>query len=367
MHIPIRIDGRTASLRKSYTSPDLKSNTVLVSDPWEYVSLWLRRKNQSDALFYWEQGQAFFAAFQSLPTISAPLPGYYAILNATKALLTVRGAPGLSSHGVHGKAKKTQRGRPSLCNELIFIQSSGVLPRLLETLGHGSPTAYLTGTAHCIYCKSQTQGSGKIIGSYNLKDLLYNLVFIHRAYNLTFRSSRELFIPIKSSVFVRKEDSHEAWFEAEIDPKYANIINARTIPDGFERDKSKVDSCVIRSKQRFTWTNGDASDIGRLIKKHGAIRKTTSYIYGPMRLWYFKKKSNSDEVLDLPSMGIIFAAMHRLSELARYDPLTLQKHFNSSHNWLLTEFIDMSVRQFVDEISAELTGQEFMVPGIATR
>jgi hypothetical protein len=33
-------------------------------------------------------------------------------------------------------------------------------------------------------------------------------------------------------------------------------------------------------------------------------------------------------------------------------------------NWLLTEFIRMSPTQFLDEISSELTGQQFMLPNV---
>jgi hypothetical protein len=58
-----------------------------------------------------------------------------------------------------------------------------------------------------------------------------------------------------------------------------------------------------------------------------------------------------------------FAAMHRLSELARYEPMKLSKHFEGQHNWLLSEFIARSPVQVLDEISAEITGQDFIVPG----
>jgi len=37
------------------------------------------------------------------------------------------------------------------------------------------------------------------------------------------------------------------------------------------------------------------------------------------------------------------------------------------HNWLITEFIEAAPPQFIDEVSAEMTGEEFMVPGRASR
>jgi hypothetical protein len=56
--------------------------------------------------------------------------------------------------------------------------------------------------------------------------------------------------------------------------------------------------------------------------------------------------------------------MHRLSELSRYDPLSLRVHLDRQHNWLLSEFISVAPRQFIDEIASEITGCDFMVPGI---
>ena len=62
-------------------------------------------------------------------------------------------------------------------------------------------------------------------------------------------------------------------------------------------------------------------------------------------------------------MTITFAAMHKLSEMARYTPDKLARHFDCQHNWLLSEFITSAPNQFIDEISSELTGHEFMLPG----
>ena len=38
--------------------------------------------------------------------------------------------------------------------------------------------------------------------------------------------------------------------------------------------------------------------------------------------------------------------------------MLLAKHLDSQHNWLLTEFIETSIVQFIDQISSEITGQE---------
>jgi len=43
--------------------------------------------------------------------------------------------------------------------------------------------------------------------------------------------------------------------------------------------------------------------------------------------------------------------------------MKLARHFGGHHNWLLSEFVATARSQFVDEVSSEITGQEFMIPG----
>ena len=68
-------------------------------------------------------------------------------------------------------------------------------------------------------------------------------------------------------------------------------------------------------------------------------------------------------IIDKPSLVIMFAVMHRLSELSRYEPEKLFKHLNQQQNWLLSEFIEKSLHQFINEISTEITGNEFRTTG----
>ena len=56
--------------------------------------------------------------------------------------------------------------------------------------------------------------------------------------------------------------------------------------------------------------------------------------------------------------------MHRLSEICRYQPLQLKSLLEGQKNWLLSEFIQMSPIQFIDEIASEMTGYQFLVPNV---
>lgn len=58
--------------------------------------------------------------------------------------------------------------------------------------------------------------------------------------------------------------------------------------------------------------------------------------------------------------------MHRLSEMCRYDPKTLEKHLENSYGWLLSEFITKSMYQFINMISSEITEDDFRITGFRT-
>ena len=55
---------------------------------------------------------------------------------------------------------------------------------------------------------------------------------------------------------------------------------------------------------------------------------------------YLKKSLANNTLSERHSLSIIFAVVHRLSELSRYDPNGLDRHLCGSANWLLTEFIE---------------------------
>ena len=145
----------------------------------------LHRNHKDRALFFWQQAKHFLNASEQLPKTSSPLTAYYCFLNATKCLLLVKGIHFAHYRGVTGN---THVGRTSLSNESICFEPKVVLAELCRYLGE----------------------------TYKLKHLLYNLPYIHLAYNLTFQPQQELFIPVSSPIFVRKQRSSEIWFCAEI-------------------------------------------------------------------------------------------------------------------------------------------------------
>lgn len=343
--VKLRIHGKAISVHKAAINPDFASRTVLVTDTWDYVDLWLKRRQKEQALFYWQQARDFYVASSQLPKTSSPLTAYYCFLNAAKTLLIVNGTKFSELHGLGGRSPDQKRAL--LQDEVIELEGSGVAPAL------------------CGYLKENLQP-----GPFSLKDILFNLVYIHRAYNLTFKSQSELFIPIASPEFVRKEGSSESWFCADInDPRYMNTFTLKKLSPSFERDIGAKKPFVVRKKKRFSWdskSGASQKNIEELKQYHRKLRKELFYIYGPNRLWYIKRTSGIKNLIDHSSLSLTLWAMHRLSELARYQPTILAKHFSSRHNWLLSEFIATAPYQFIDEISSEITGHEFMIPGRRT-
>ena len=81
-------------------------------------------------------------------------------------------------------------------------------------------------------------------------------------------------------------------------------------------------------------------------------------------MWYLKRNVDTDKIVNMYSPTITFAIMHRLSELSRYSPDRLQHILDSQMGWVVSEFIKLAPFQFIDEISAEITGKEIMPPMI---
>ncbi|MEZ5557989.1 MAG: YaaC family protein [Pseudomonadales bacterium] len=320
--------------------PNFASKTVLVTDTWDYVAMWLKRnKKGGDAYFYWQQAKSFFDASSSLPKESSPLTSYYCFLNATKAFLAAHGRHIPNMHG----AKGWSVGKAALSNEKVRFYQDGVLSELCRALGETS--------------------NGD---EYTLGALLYNLPYIHRAYSLTYTSAPELFTPISRPHYVRKSGSTEGWFSAVVtDTRYATGHTTNKLPITFERDEAKA-NFVIRRRSRFKWEQGKSkkeANLRRLRSYHRNVRKHVAYIHGPQTLWYIKRRDNVRDFIPRCPLTLTFAAMHRLSELCRYTPTRLARHFECGHNWLLSEFIATAPQQFMDEISSAITGQDFMIPG----
>lgn len=344
------------SLRKAQVEPNFTSKTVLTDSTWHYVELYLKRSNENkdkEALNYWNQAKNFFHATESLDLLSKPLTSYYCYLNATKALLTYKGINFDTKHGVSGERVKPQI---NLIHEMVYMHPQGVLSGLCNYLKEPIKTIRVPGR------------NKPLPESYALKDILYNLEFIHRSYNLTFANQTELFIPINEPRFVQDKTKKEGWLEVKLEPESSTMQEFSKITGfGIDRYYDQGDYYTLRLNKKFHWNaprnNPDQDSIKAFKKYYASHRKRFRYIYSTNNLWYIKRKNLKNGLIDRGTLPLIFAAMHRLSEMSRYDPNTLTKHLEKSYGWLLSEFITKSIHQFVDMISSEITGEDFRIPG----
>lgn len=334
----IRINKRKVYLHPSKTQPDFEAKPVLSGDPWKHVALWLKRQQNEEAVFYWEQAHQFYQATAQLPETSSPLTSYYCFLNATKALLEERGIDYGDRHGISGEKES---GNKSLKNEIVEFSSGGVFGGLCELLG-------------------ETVSEDE---SCSLYKILFHLPFVHRAFQLTYRTAPTLFIPLTVAKHVIKEGSREAWFYSELNEKYTNKATTRMLPDGFEKDEGVDNSFAARKKQRFEWEGEDDDSSMERLKTHNAsVRGHVFPIFADENRWYLKKQGEMSKGVDKSLLPLQLGAMHRLSELARYNPLSLSGHLELQHNWLLTEFLQVSPAQFIHHIACEITGRNLITP-----
>ena len=141
----------------------------------------------------------------------------------------------------------------------------------------------------------------------------------------------------------------------------------RRLPPSLISDVAKNDGRSIRSVATtavsgpVTSTPADITAVTALLR---LLRPDISYIAGSQTLWYAKAVVPGPTRLKRSPLTCTLLAMHRLSEICRYRPMELASFLTGQKNWLLTEFIRMSPQQFLDELAAELTGQQFMVPNV---
>jgi hypothetical protein len=342
----LRIGNRTTYLRKAIRTPDFNSERVLARDIFDFAELWLKR-NCQEALPYWEQARAYYVASGHLPAKSSPLTSYYCFLNAAKALLHVKKVKHSEYHGVTGSFEASKR---ALSNEIITFQGAGIISAL---------SAYL--------------GEEELCNKHTLTGVLSNLPFIHRAYRHTFTSHPELFIPLRNVVYRKHPTDNYVWVSADVEGRFADKRSMATLPKEFEHDKGFPDKFVIRTKKRIKWMGRGASkdDIegafARLHTLHSHARQHIVYISSAPDLWYLKRDVSGATRINRYGMTLIMSAMHRLSELSRYDPKGLSSYLDGRENWIITEFIELAPTQFIDELVCEMTSLECGLPGIRPR
>jgi hypothetical protein len=349
----IRMSDRRVRFARATKDPNFQERRVIASSPWEYVSLWLRKNKQGDAHVYWNQAKHFFDSAKELPAQSAPLPLYYCFLNATKALLETKGIAYSQYHGVTGLDLRSSQAnaRIRIDNEGLKIKGSGILPSLVAYFGETEATK-----------------------NYTLGEVISNLAFIHRAYSLSY-SKPELFLSLENPRYV-KAGPGQARFQADLPAEHTHGQTLNTLPADFQARELNEDEFeeatfesgfVLESVNTFAWSGArraSVADIQALCAFHRQLRLDLNYISGAKPYWYVKRNLAGYTRINRNNLTLIFMAMHRMSEIARYKPIELNRLLAGRRNWIIYEFIRVAQNQFIDEIAAEITGFEISPAGV---
>ena len=340
----LRINDRDVKPHKATLSPNLGARTVLTNSHWEYVTLWLRREHKKPAQFYWQQAQEFAQAADGMPPASSPLLLYYSFMNATKALLSAKSVPFDEHHGIRSHNMRGPSSKIALSNEGVRVLQRGIAPAL-----------------------SQYLGEAELRTNHSLEELLFNLPCIHRSFCLTYKNQKDLFIPLVDCQIKFDTDSGTAYFSAKLSNDFSGPIYMHRLPPSLAADPIANDGRTIKSIG-FAAVAGavvsSAADVAAVTGLLRTLRPDLSYIAGSQTLWYAKAIVPGPARLARSPLTCTLLAMHRLSEICRYRPIELASFLAGQKNWLLTEFIRMAPAQFLDELSAELTGQQFMIPNV---
>jgi len=200
-----------------------------------------------------------------------------------------------------------------------------------------------------------------------MEALLFNLPCIHRTFCLTYKNQKDLFIPLTDCRLEFNPATCVAYFCGRISKDFAGPESLRRLPPSLVTDLELNGGRSFKSIATVVLTSHEArtaverESVASLLRD---LRPDLNYIFGAQTLWYAKAVVPGPARLKRSPLTCTLLAMHRLSEICRYRPVELASFLNGQKNWLLTEFIRMSPRQFLDEISAELTGQQFMLPNV---
>ena len=379
--IPYQYKNKSLCLKKSFTTPNFKSNTILTDDVFTYIEFFfsshkkaMKYRNPSSKSkygdekkyhysFYWKQATTFYQAAKTLPISSMPLLSYYSMLNAAKAFLSFKYEyieDFVEDFGMHGLFEAADLLEQDLNTIAVGRKNKGVYPLFGKTIETDFDIIWPSGKHNTI----------------TLRKLLYNLAYIHRAYITTYNtprgaSSQELFIPLVTgrAPYYHKGNDSNLYLMFDVDREFFSAT-AASMPTAFLSSISS--KFVVSEKNNFTLRskvgakrNTTESLSAEFKELNDTLRSDFQYIRSNDRLWYLKRTAMaSSDVINMNSMLITMAAMHRISEIVRYKPEQLEHLINSKENWLVHEFITLALDQFIDEIAAQITGQDIMGTGI---
>ncbi|MBB5366170.1 YaaC family protein [Deinococcus humi] len=340
----IKHNDRDLRISKSILDAHFSNRTVLTNSSWAFVSLWLKRNCKgTNAEFYWQQAKEFSDAAVGLPIDSAPLLQYYSYLNAAKALLSSKQVSFDQMHGV--VLRKLPVNTNHISNIGVKIMLHGVLPALSTYLGETESNRF-----------------------HSLKDIFFNIPYVHRTYCLTHRNQKDMYIPLNDCHYSYDDVARQVRFRANLSKDFIGQKYRKRLPASLEVAPDDATGSTIQSVAFVNASSHRLSpaELDSVSALNRSVRHDVDYIAGNQTLWYAKGVVQGPPRLNRTPLVLSLAAMHRISEICRYNPIQLNALMSGQKNWLINEFIQMSPAQFMDQISTEITGYQFLLPNVRT-
>ena len=364
----LRLNNRSLWMMRPYTNADYSQIVILTKSVFNFVEAWILKEVASGRLtdkkplHYWHQAKHYYEVGTDLRSEVKPLMNYYCCLNTVKCLLSVLGQDVRNiKHGVSWEKSQNI----NLDDQKIKFLGVGALKGLRTIIG---------------------KDDGE--HTFSLKTLLYNLVVVHRAYVYTFDNEPEIFIPIKSLKFYYRGSTDKITIAFDLKKDIELSVLKTNIPSCFQfttkstSDWVKVrdlaideklkwgienDKIFFRYKNEKDWDESKPTPYKQTIltKLHNTLRPYFQYIISDSPIWYLKKEDNlNPNILNYSSTVISYAIMHCLSEMVRYAPDLYKDFLESEYSWLISEFVEVGMDQFIDEIASQITGLNIMRSGV---
>jgi hypothetical protein len=139
-----------------------------------------------------------------------------------------------------------------------------------------------------------------------------------------------MFLPLANCGYVYNTSTKEVFFKANIANNIPFRRAMKKLPSGLAAEPS-IGARAIRSVAALQWRKPGrptVTNVHELIGFNRTLRQDLHFINGAQTLWYARTPVTGPKRLNRQLPTLILAAMHRLSEICRYQPLQLDSLLN---------------------------------------
>ncbi|WP_176776650.1 MULTISPECIES: YaaC family protein [unclassified Microbacterium] len=298
---------------------------------------------------YVQQARQYYEAAIRAEPIAKPLLGYYFVLNATKAYLTLLNHPNTATPGIkHGIGQDNSHltGQYEFSQEYLQIQTSGVFHLLAGNSGRG-----------------HVWGAGVMQVSRLIPYLNESVDLYASAFN-----KRPLLIPIEDT-FIRasgKRPNRFAWLVVE--------VSRLALREADLSPRKLLDEAAAFAGS-FDHVESDRDDVVRYESKVPVPYSAMPLALPGLRQAFDRSLISRNRTLAQPRDNIVrsphlelisaealtFAVMLHLSNMVRYRPHHVEQLRGSSQWWLFTSWVDRACENFLLAMSSRVSLEEHLI------